>query len=282
MAWMNALINQIVDISFVDGPGNRTAVFFQGCNYHCAYCHNPETMALCSSCGQCVNQCPASALAMKDGRVVWDSSKCVGCDACIRACPISSSPKAVLMSVEEVLSRLQQNCPFISGLTVSGGECTLWESFLIPLFRGAHELGLNCLIDSNGSFDFQAHPELLACADGVMLDIKSTFPDEYLHITGTNGSGVLERAVFLAKAGKLTEVRTVCCKELRSQDVVRKTAQALAPYLPAGDIVYRIIPYRPYGVRASERSRFHAPDAPALEDLRRTALQCGMKTVHIT
>lgn len=41
-----ALVRRIIDLSLVDGPGNRTAVFLQGCNIHCAYCHNPETQAL--------------------------------------------------------------------------------------------------------------------------------------------------------------------------------------------------------------------------------------------
>ena len=39
---ITAPVNKIIPFSSVDGPGNRTAVFFQGCNWDCCYCHNPE------------------------------------------------------------------------------------------------------------------------------------------------------------------------------------------------------------------------------------------------
>ena len=43
---MQIRIAGIVPESFVDGDGIRYAVFMQGCQRHCAGCHNPETHAL--------------------------------------------------------------------------------------------------------------------------------------------------------------------------------------------------------------------------------------------
>ena len=37
-------VRQIIPFSAVDGPGNRTVIFFQGCNMKCVTCHNPETI----------------------------------------------------------------------------------------------------------------------------------------------------------------------------------------------------------------------------------------------
>ena len=74
-----ALVNKIIPFSCIDGPGNRTAIFFQGCNFKCTYCHNPETINKCISCGKCVLTCPVNALDIIDKKVVWDSNKCVDC-----------------------------------------------------------------------------------------------------------------------------------------------------------------------------------------------------------
>ena len=62
---LKAPVNKIIPFSSVDGFGNRTAVFLQGCNQNCLYCHNPETIHMCKNCGACVNTCPAGALMME-------------------------------------------------------------------------------------------------------------------------------------------------------------------------------------------------------------------------
>ena len=66
-----ALVNKIIPFSCIDGPGNRTSIFFQGCNFKCSYCHNPETINKCVNCGKCVAVCPVNALEIKDKKVVY-------------------------------------------------------------------------------------------------------------------------------------------------------------------------------------------------------------------
>lgn len=116
----SADINKIIPFSSVDGPGNRTAIFLQGCNFNCKYCHNPETRNLCINCMDCVPVCPADALSDKDGKVIFAAEKCIACDNCIKVCKHGATPRIVRMTSKETFEKICENVPFIRGVTFSG------------------------------------------------------------------------------------------------------------------------------------------------------------------
>ena len=265
---MKAAVNRIIPFSSVDGPGNRTAVFLQGCNINCKYCHNPETRALCRNCGECVRHCPAGALGRDEqGNVIYQKEKCVQCDTCIHVCPWDSSPKTVQMTPQEVHQKVRKQIPFIRGLTVSGGECMLQPEFLKELFILAKEDGLSTMIDSNGTIPFWEHQELLEVTDGVMLDIKAFKNEDHLHITDAGNDIVLKNAAFLAEKGKLYEVRAVIVPDLYdTKESVRQMAEYLSPYLKYGQFKIKLIAYRPMGVR-EEYSHYQVPSQTYLNEL---------------
>ena len=248
---MKAPVNKIIPFSNVDGPGNRTAVFFQGCPFNCLFCHNPETIHLCRNCGQCVGKCPAGALNQTEtGQVVWDSAKCVQCDSCIKICPHDASPKIRWMTVEDVLREIRRAAAYIEGITTSGGECTLQNEFLIELFTEVRKLGKTCLIDSNGSFDFEADPRVLTVSEGVMLDVKAVGQGWSDELISYPLDIVLKNLDYLLSVGKLYEVRTLIFPDRDSEN--EETVRYVAEHI--GDACwYKIIRYRPYGVRERYR-----------------------------
>ena len=244
---VKAPVNKIIPFSNVDGPGNRTSVFFQGCPFNCLFCHNPETIHLCRDCGICVENCPAGALRLDENRKVrWDSAGCVQCDTCIRLCPHDASPKIRWMTVEDVIREIRRALPYIEGITTSGGECTLRNDFLIELFTEVHRLGKTCLIDSNGSFDFESDPRVLTISEGVMLDVKAVEKGWSDKLISHPNDTVLKNLDYLLSIGKLHEVRTLIFpdRDRENEETVRYVAEHI------GDgCFYKIIRYRPYGVR---------------------------------
>lgn len=278
---MQAVVNKIIPFSAVDGPGNRTVVFLQGCNLDCKYCHNPETRGMCIHCGSCIQTCPAGALVMKDNKVCYDSMKCINCDTCIRVCPYDSSPKTQIMSAEEAFQAVKKQIPFISGVTVSGGECTLYPEFIKELFILCREAGLSTLIDSNGTFDFSNHTELLEVTDGVMLDVKAFHEADHEAVTGFGNKQIIENAVFLAKCGKLYEIRTVVVPDLfNGEETILDTGRLLKPFLNIRDIRYKIIAYRPMGVRKAY-SHYRVPEQEYLESIARLLEKEGFSNIII-
>ena len=248
-----APVNRIIPFSIVDGPGNRTALFLQGCPFNCLFCHNPETIHMCVHCGACVEVCPAGALAVDaGGKVAWDARACVGCDACIKTCPHDASPRIRWMTVEDVMGEVRRAAPYIDGVTTSGGECTLYADFLTDLFVEVRKLGKTCLIDSNGSYDFERDAALLESCDGVMLDVKAVEPDWSRRLVGAPPDMVLKNLDFLLGAGKLQEARTVILpgRDRENEATVRYVAARIG-----GNCDYKIIRYRPFGVRERYQAR---------------------------
>ena len=276
-------VNRIIRFSSVDGPGNRTAIFLQGCNFDCRYCHNPETRKLCIGCGACVDKCPKGALTLCGGKVNFDPSKCVACDTCIKTCKHDSSPRIRYMLPEEVMEEVRKQMPYIRGITVSGGECSLYPQFCRDLFSLAKKEGLTCFLDSNGSYDFSKDPELMAVTDSVMLDIKAFSPEDHLNTTGAGNETVLANAKYLAETGKLFEVRTVVAPDLFDVTAtIRCAGEMLLPYLQKGaKIRYKLITYRPMGVREKYRN-MRIPTEEEMMGLKTLLTDMGWDDVVIT
>ena len=248
---ITAPINKIIPFSNVDGPSNRTAIFFQKCQFNCRFCHNPETINMCFNCGECIKTCPVKALSFNDkNEVVWDKDKCVNCDTCIKTCRHNASPKITYMSVDELMEEIVNVSPYIRGITLSGGECTIRKDFIIELFPKVKALGLTTLLDSNGSLDFEENSEILEYCDGVMLDVKAYDKEFSDWLIRYPNEVVLKNLHYLLKVNKLEEVRTIIFpgRDKENEETVSYVSKVI------GDKChYKIIRYRQFGVREEER-----------------------------
>ena len=307
------LVNRIIPFSAVDGPGNRLVLFLQGCNFRCINCHNSHTIGHCTLCGQCVENCPARALRLSAGTgyemsneenngtgnvpgdkiderpavgignrlakacILYDDLLCRNCDRCLSVCPESSNPRARWLTVEEVVQSIRPVSPFLSGITVSGGEATLQLDFLRQLFtflRQTSDLSrLTTFVDSNGSLEQAGWETLLPVLDGVMLDLKALDPAVHQTLTSASNQPVLRSIEYLYAVGKLYEVRLLIIPGYNAtSEMIEDTARYLARVCPETRI--RIIPFRQHGV-LPQYAHLEPPDATLLKSIEATLIAQG-------
>jgi YjjW family glycine radical enzyme activase len=268
----------------VDGPGNRFVLFLQGCNFNCINCHNPYTIASCNSCGLCVEPCPEAALFFADDlTVVVDWSACTLCDVCIDVCPYDSTPLATEVTVGEMLDQIRETARFLSGVTVSGGEATLQAEFVAELFaaiKADPELSrLTTMVDSNGAAPRAVWDLLAPVMDGAMIDLKALDPKTHLRLTGCENDAVLESIRYLAKVGKLYEVRLLIVPGYNDDPATMiETVAWLRDVDP--EMRIKVIGFRSHGVRP-EMSYLVDADPATIAALGDIALAAGFREVAV-
>lgn len=274
-------INKIIKFSSVDGPGNRMAIFLQGCNYDCDYCHNPETIKVCSSCKTCTNHCPVGALSKVENKIVWNEEKCVNCDKCIKVCPKNASPMVRSHSLEEILEEIKAVAPFLKGITISGGEATLYYKEITELFKMVKkQTNLDCFIDTNGSLPLKEdrYREFVEVTDAFMLDVKVWNKKKHKKLTGQGNKNVIENLNFLMEEGKLFEVRTVVVPEVLDNE---ETVDEVSKVIKGKDTRYKIIKYRSIGVRIDRLVGIKSPSDDLMEELKKISLKNGVEDVLV-
>jgi pyruvate formate lyase activating enzyme len=249
---VRGLVTDTITFSNVDGPGNRFVVFLQGCNFDCVACHNPYTINVCTDCGECIATCPSGALSLVDGLMVWDAQMCTGGDTCLAVCPYDASPKARTLEVDDLLVGIRRAAPFLSGITVSGGEATQQAPFVHDLFAAVRAdpalARLTCFVDSNGSTDPATWHLLAPVMDGAMIDLKCLDPDIHQHMTGMSNEPVLASIRQLHSMGLLYEVRLLLLAGVNDDPaLLHRTAEWLASVDPTMRV--KLIGFRHHGAR---------------------------------
>ena len=203
---MKSLITDIQRFSLNDGPGIRTTVFFKGCNMHCTWCHNPETLSFesdlmfypvkCIHCGKCFGACPVHAHRIADGKHVIDRSLCVRCGKCAEVCyaeALTVSGKE--MTVAEILAEARQDKPYYEtsggGVTLSGGEVLCHVEFAAELARACRAEGIHVALETNLSQPLERIAPLLAQVDLIMADCKLFDDSTHRKYTGISNETVL-------------------------------------------------------------------------------------------
>lgn len=256
---MKIPVHKIIPFSNVDGIGNRMAIFLQGCNYNCVYCHNPETIKM-----------PNKAKSCSDFRYY---------------------------SIKDLIKEIDKVKAFIRGVTISGGEPLLYESEIISLFREMESMNLTRYIDTNFSKPITKNKELLNSTDGFLIDIKG-YNNPDINILNANKvyenldesdeykrmydeiylNDKIEDLKILLKLNKVKEIRIVLINGIYPIKYLVKTISNLIK--EHSDIRFKLIRVHERG--SINKIKNYVPSNAQLDDLEKLVREIGVKNFEVT
>ena len=173
-----AVVTNVQRFSLHDGPGLRTVLFLKGCPFRCPWCSNPENLS------------PAPELALHE-RLCIHCSRDPGelCPRSPEQCPTGA--KELLgerRGVGDVAAELLRDRTFFEesggGVTVSGGECLLYQGFLAELLEMLHEAGVATAIETTLAVPLEDVGRLAASCDLFLVDFKVADRARSLEVAG--------------------------------------------------------------------------------------------------
>lgn len=269
-----ANVTNIQRFSLNDGPGIRTTVFLQGCNMHCTWCHNPETISghpvlmqypnKCIGCGKCFEVCPKKAHKLDPNTKTHyiDRDLCVSCGKCAEVCMsdalvMSSKP----MTVEEVMKEIVQDKKYYEesngGVTVSGGEATLHCDFVSELADACHKEGIKIAIETNMSLPWHHIESTLKKMDLIMCDMKLNICTEHRKYTGADNCMIFNNIGRSSLLGIPVIVRTPLIPGVTDSI---ENIKPIAEYMSKMNNImyYELLNYNPLG--SSKREALNTQD----------------------
>lgn len=277
---LRAPVFNLVNGSFVDGPGIRTTIFLKGCRLRCKWCCNPEGQSFqpemrflaahCrSGCSDCVSVCPAGAIRRETGTLKIDRAKCIGCGRCETACFEDALRLfGKWYTPEDLMGRIRREKPYLTrsggGVTIGGGEATCWSAFCRELIRLCHAEGIHTAIDSCGYPCTEETLSALDAADLVLFDLKGMDSARHQENTGAGNEEILRTFEHLRTTNKPVIVRAPLVPGYNDSP---EELAALGRLLRESPNVERVdlMPYHEYGVSKYEEIGLAYPLAGKVE-----------------
>jgi pyruvate formate lyase activating enzyme len=212
----DSLIFDIKRYAINDGPGIRIVIFFKGCNLHCAWCHNPESIsakvekmyapAKCIKCGTCVAACPEKAITMASDGVITNPDLCKVCGKCADVCPtkaIEMSGKT--MTVPEIMDVIEKERVFFDqsggGVTFSGGEPLIHSKLLIELLDECQKRKIHTAVDTAGNISPEIILDVAKRTDLFLYDLKMMDSDLHKKWVKSNNERILQNLKAISDLG---------------------------------------------------------------------------------
>lgn len=185
------------------------------------------------------------------------------------------------VGIADLVEQIRDATPFVSGVTVSGGEATCQWQFVQELFHeiktDADLATLTTFVDSNGHAERFVWDALMPWMDAAMIDLKALDPDVHHYLTGESNELVVASIEHLVGAGRLFEVRLLLVPGVNDDaPQLTATAEWLLRLDPAMRV--KLIGYRRHGTRRIAAG-FAEMTPERLTDARRLLEPYGLRDV---
>jgi pyruvate-formate lyase-activating enzyme len=187
------------------------------------------------------------------------------------------------LDVADLHAEIAAKAPFLSGVTVSGGEPTLQWAAIHELFErlaaDPTTAGLTRLVDSNGDAEPPVWDVLATSMHGAMIDLKALDPDVHYLLTGRSNTRVLASIQQLDALHRLAEVRLLIVPDVNdTPEHLAGTARWLAGLDSTPPTVVQ--GFRHTGTRSVAR-RFREATASDLTDAVSVLIEHGFPADHV-
>lgn len=199
-----------------DGPGNRLVYHLQGCNMHCPWCANPES--LLPEGTLMTGKTSGTHLSFKEERV------------------------------EDLLEEANDSRILFfdgGGVTLTGGEPTLQFDALLEFLTGLKAAGIHTAIETNAS-----HPrlsELFGVTDLLIMDCKHIDDRIHRRVTGLSNRIILTNIERAMSCHGNVLIRTPLIHGFNADT---GTAEALVRFYKQYDVSrtrFELLAYHEYG-----------------------------------
>lgn len=216
---LTAPVFDIQRFSLHDGPGIRTLIFFKGCTLSCDWCQNPESQNIhpiiafyhdrCQQSYCCDSACHEGAIRREGFRI--DYQRCTACGNCVETCAFDALRLVgEKITPTQLLERVLVDKTYFDnggGITLTGGEPTLYPKFVNAFIDLCKEHKIHTNIETSGRFDPYKWQPIMAKLDLIYFDLKIFDPAHYKAVIGEGLEQILENAALMVGRNLPVEFR---------------------------------------------------------------------------
>jgi pyruvate formate lyase activating enzyme len=224
------------------------------------------TATSCIYCRRCVEICPESAIDLDfKGRI--NRQICTRCGKCAAVCPGTGLRTiGTYYPIDSLVELLLRDLPFYrysrGGVTLSGGECTLYPDYICALSKKLKEYSIHVSIQTSGYFDYESFKEkILPYVDLVFFDLKIADPNIHLSLTGKSNRRIISNLRRLIKV-ESAEIRPRIPIIPDITSTRENLSDIIQILVDAGADAVTLLPYNPMGFELGEKIGKPLPKLP--------------------